>query len=105
MSKTGVGLASYGMSGQIFHAPLLHVHPGFEIISILERSKKLSAERYPYARIVRTYEELLRDDSIQLLVVNTPDPLHYEMAKEALLAGKHVIVEKPLCRTALRDRN
>ncbi len=104
MSKTGVGLASYGMSGQIFHAPLLHVHPGFEIISILERSKKLSAERYPYARIVRTYEELLRDDSIQLLVVNTPDPLHYEMAKEALLAGKHVIVEKPFVQDSIKGQ-
>jgi predicted dehydrogenase len=93
--KIGVGLASFGMSGLVFHGPLLHVHPGFELVSILERSKNLSAERYPQAKIVRDYEELIRDNSIDLVVVNTPDPLHFEMAKQALHAGKHVIVEKP----------
>lgn len=95
MRKIGVGISSYGMSGEIFHAPLLHVNPGFEIISILERSKNRSAERYPDAEIVRTYEELLENERIELLIVNTPDALHYEMTREALHAGKHIIVEKP----------
>ncbi len=98
MEKIGVGLASYGMSGQVFHAPLLHVHPGFEIFSILERSKNLAASRYPEARIVRDYEDLLRDDRIELLIVNTPDPLHFEMCRKALEAGKHVVVEKPFVK-------
>jgi scyllo-inositol 2-dehydrogenase (NADP+) len=95
MDKTGVGIASYGMSGEIFHAPLLNVHPGFEILSILERTKDKSRERYPDVRIVKTYRELLEDNRIGLVIVNTPDFLHYEMTREALLAGKHVIVEKP----------
>ena len=95
MNKTGVGLASYGMSGHVFHGPLLKVNPAFEIVSILERSKNLSAGQYPSARIVRTYKELLQDDDINLVIVNTPDPLHFEMTREALLAGKHVVVEKP----------
>ena len=95
MKKTGVGLASYGMSGQVFHAPLLQMHPGFEILSIFERSKSLSASRYSEAKIVRAYDELLSDDKIELVIVNTPDPLHYDMCRQALQAGKHVVVEKP----------
>ena len=95
MRKTGVGLASFGMSGQVFHGPLLHVHPGFEIVSILERSKNLSATLYPDAQIVRTYQELLDNDRIELIIVNTPDSLHYDMTRQALKAGKHVVTEKP----------
>jgi scyllo-inositol 2-dehydrogenase (NADP+) len=95
MSKIGVGLASYGMSGQVFHGPLIHVNPAFEIVSILERSKDLATKRFPYAKIVRTYDMLLEDERIDLVIVNTPDPLHYDMCMEALKAGKNVIVEKP----------
>jgi len=95
MHTFGVGLASYGMSGEVFHAPLLSVNPGFKIISILERTRSLSRERYPKVKIIRNYHELLKDDSIELVVVNTPDRFHYGMAREALQAGKHVILEKP----------
>jgi scyllo-inositol 2-dehydrogenase (NADP+) len=95
MNKIGVGLASYGMSGEVFHAPLLSAHPGFKIISILERSRNLSRERYPEAKVVRNYHELLADESIELVIVNTPDRFHYEMAREALAVGKDVILEKP----------
>ena len=92
-------LASYGMSGYVFHAPFIHLHPGFRLNSILERTKDASRERYPYARIVRSYEELIADAEIELVVVNTPDHLHYPMALEALTAGKHVLVEKPFTQT------
>ena len=95
MKKIGVGLAAYGMSGEVFHAPLLSVHPGFEIIAILERSRSRSRERYPETEIVREFGELLGDRRINLVVVNTPDMFHYEMAREALEAGKDVILEKP----------
>ncbi len=95
MHTIGVGLASYGMSGQVFHAPLLSVTPGFKITSILERTHSISREKYPEAKIIRNYQELLKDDSVELVVVNTPDRFHYGMAREALEAGKHVILEKP----------
>jgi predicted dehydrogenase len=95
MQTIGVGLASYGMSGHVFHAPLLSRSPGFRIISILERTRSLSRELYPESKIIRDYHELLKDDSIELVVVNTPDRFHFGMAREALEAGKHVILEKP----------
>ena len=96
MSKPIVtALASYGMSGQVFHAPFLEAHAGFQLKYILERTASLSEARYPQSIIVRSFQELLNDDEVELIVVNTPNQLHAPMAKQALLAGKHVIVEKP----------
>jgi predicted dehydrogenase len=104
MKTYGVGLVSFGMSGQVFHAPLVKVHPGFKLVSILERSKELSADLYPESIIVRTFEELLKVEGTDLIIVNVPDPLHYEMTREALLAGKNVIVEKPFVRDSSQGK-
>jgi predicted dehydrogenase len=83
------------MSGEVFHAPYIESNPHFCLKYILERTKERSAERYPNATIVRSYEEILADKEVELVVVNTPHALHHPMAKMALLAGKHVIIEKP----------
>jgi scyllo-inositol 2-dehydrogenase (NADP+) len=85
------------MSGKTFHAPFLHVNPGFEFYSVWEREKNLAQAIYPSVRVYRTLEELLADPAVELVIVNTPNYTHYEYAKQALLAGKHVIVEKPFC--------
>ncbi len=95
-------LASYGMSGYVFHAPFIYVHEGFELTKILERNRSDSEEKYPQSKIVRNYMEILNDPEIELIVVNTPDHLHYTMAKDALLAGKHVIVEKPFTQNSIQ---
>lgn len=97
MSKTiQTALSSYGMSGQVFHGPSLKINANFSVVKIFERSKDLSAKLFPDANIVRSYDEILKDDNIELVVVNTPDMLHFEMAKQALEAGKHIVVEKPV---------
>jgi predicted dehydrogenase len=84
------------MSGQVFHGPLLETHPGFEIVRILEWSgKKRSEGRHPGALIEKDYKEILRDQHIELVVINSPDYLHYEMANKALDHGKSIVVEKP----------
>ena len=90
------GLLAYGMSGKIFHAPFISAHPGFELTAIVERSKNMAAEDYPQVTHIRNYEDLLADESIELVVVNTPNFTHYQYAKEALNAGKHVLIEKPV---------
>ena len=95
-----VALAAYGMSGRLFHAPFIHANPDFELVKILERTRTDSSAQFPDAHIVRDYDEILRDPSIDIVVVNTPNPLHYTMTEAALLAGKHVIVEKPFTPTA-----
>jgi scyllo-inositol 2-dehydrogenase (NADP+) len=95
-----VGLASFGMSGLVFHAPLISSNPGFRLASIVERTTEKSRARFPQATLVRSFEELLRDDSLELIVVNTPNGLHLDMARQALTAGKHVILEKPMTVTS-----
>lgn len=99
-----VALTAYGMSGRLFHAPFLHVNPNFELAVVLERSGNAARADYPYIASVNDYNSILRDPSIDLVVVNTPNPLHYPMAKAALLAGKHVIVEKPFTPTLAEAR-
>jgi predicted dehydrogenase len=53
------------------------------------------AARYPNAKATQSYDDLLRDDTLDAIVIATPVPTHYELAKQALAAGKHVFVEKP----------
>jgi predicted dehydrogenase len=51
--------------------------------------------RYPNARTTANFDELLADDTLDAVVIATPVPTHYALAKQALAAGKHVFVEKP----------
>jgi predicted dehydrogenase len=53
------------------------------------------AERYPSARFTGSFEEVLEDDTVEAVVIATPVPTHYGLAKQALEAGRHVFVEKP----------
>ncbi|MFV8391476.1 Gfo/Idh/MocA family oxidoreductase [Flavobacterium sp. LB2P6] len=98
MQKIKTALLSYGMSGKVFHAPFLNIHPGFELLGSWERSKKLIHQDYPSVKSYATMEELLQDD-VDLVVVNTPVATHYEYARKVLLAGKHALVEKAFTTT------
>ena len=95
MQKINTALCSFGMSGWVFHAPFLEVDERFNFYAVWERSKKLAQQKYPQVKSYNTIEALLQDDAIELVVVNTPNYTHFEFAKLALLAGKHVVVEKP----------
>ncbi|MFC4212028.1 Gfo/Idh/MocA family oxidoreductase [Pedobacter lithocola] len=94
------GLLAYGMSGKVFHAPFLHAHNGFNLKAVAERSKKNALNDYPEIISYNSVDELLNDTEIELVVVNTPNNLHYEHAKAALEKGKHILVEKPFTATA-----
>ncbi|OCX50789.1 oxidoreductase [Mucilaginibacter sp. PPCGB 2223] len=101
MSKPIIaGIMSYGMSGRIFQAPFLEAHPGFRLKAVTERSKKTAVQRYPDIISYDSIDELLNDAEIELIAVNTPGNTHYDFAKRALQAGKHVLVEKPAAATA-----
>ena len=60
-----------------------------------EASRHDVAARYAQARFTESFEEMLADDSLDAVVIATPVPTHYELARQALWAGKHVLVEKP----------
>lgn len=99
MQPINTALLSFGMSGQVFHAPFLKVHEGFHFYAVWERSKNLAQEKYHSVKTYRTMQELLADETVELVVVNTPSVTHYEYAKACLQANKHVIVEKPFTAT------
>ena len=102
MKDLQVGLIGYGMGGQVFHAPFIDVVSGMQLAMIRETNPShisLAKERYPHVQIVSQSEEILKNESIDLVVVATPNKMHFPLAKEALLAGKHVLVEKPFTVT------
>src|SRR5687768_9795716 len=99
MKPINTAILSFGMSGQIFHAPFIEVHEGFNLYAVWERSKNLAQEKYPRVKTYRSLEELLADENIELVIVNPPNFTHFEYAKKALEADKHVVVEKPFTVT------
>ena len=92
MIKTA--LVSFGMSGRVFHAPFIHLNPNFILAGAWERSSKNIQSVYPGVTSYASYDEILSDPSIDLVVVNSPNDTHFAYTKQALLAGKHVVVEK-----------
>src|SRR6202000_1239499 len=98
-SPIKTGLLAYGMSGRVFHAPFIHAHPGFELLAVVERHDKKAGSRYPEIISYDQTKELLNDNEIELIIVNTPNNTHFDLAKRSLQAGKHVLVEKPIAAT------
>ena len=99
MQKINVALCSFGMSGWVFHAPFIELHPGFNLYAVWERSEKRAAAKYPAIKSFDTIDAMLADDTIDMVVVNTPTYTHFEYAKKALMHNKHVLVEKAFTTT------
>ena len=91
---------SYGISARTFHLPFLQTHGGYSIDMILERNGNSCLAKYPHAKLVKTLDEVLADPGIELVVICSPNTTHFPYAKAALLAGKHVVVEKPFTNTS-----
>ncbi len=98
-----VGLAGFGLSAQVFHLPFWAADGRFAVTRVFERSGSKAQAALPHVQTVREFAGLLADD-VDLVVITTPNQTHFEFAKQALLAGKHVLVEKPLCTTAAEAR-
>lgn len=100
MKTINTAICSFGMSGNIFHAPFIEVSPKFNLYGVLERTKNVAQKKYPNIKTFRSLEELLQDEVIELVVVNTPNITHFDFTKKVIKAGKHVIVEKPFTVTS-----
>ncbi len=102
MNPIKTALIGYGMAGRIFHAPFIHLIPGFELSMISTSNPeavKLIKERYPETKVVPDVKHILEDKEIELVFVLTPNQTHYELVKASLLAGKNVVVDKPFTVT------
>lgn len=100
MHEMKVGLIGYGMAGRVFHAPVITAIPHLQLSRVVERRGQTSRERYPWVEVASEAAILFADNEIELIVVATPNSSHFELARQALLADKHVVVDKPFTLTA-----
>ncbi|PGH07542.1 hypothetical protein AJ79_06277 [Helicocarpus griseus UAMH5409] len=102
-SKTyNVGIIGYGLSAKIFHIPFINAVPEFRLYAVVQRNPKPEddAEKdHPGIKSYRSTEEMVKDAGVDVVVVTTTPETHLALAKLALEAGKHVIVEKPFTPT------
>src|SRR5690349_947121 len=94
------GIMAFGMSGKVFHAPFIDKHPGFKLHAVTERNQKNAASIYPEIISYNTTDDLIADEKIDLIIINTPNYTHFDYATKALKAGKHILVEKPFTATS-----
>ncbi len=103
-----VGLIGYGIAGQVFHAPMINCVKGLKLVKIREtkaQNIQLARNRYPNIEIVDNSESIISDDSIDLIVIATPNTSHYDLARQALEAARNVVVDKPFTITSSDSRN
>jgi predicted dehydrogenase len=90
-----VALVGFGLSGRFLQAPFIIANPNFHLKTIVT-SNPLAQQLFPTAKVVSSLDEVLSDETIDLVSIASPNATHYEYAKQTLLANKHVLVEKPL---------
>mmetsp|Transcript_23109 Transcript_23109/g.33855 ORF Transcript_23109/g.33855 Transcript_23109/m.33855 type:complete len:596 (-) Transcript_23109:38-1825(-) len=104
-----VGVIAFGLSGRVFHAPFILTHPRFRLTAVYERSKNESqhfAEKHGIkVDIVRSVGELLSRKDVDVIVVCSPIEFHFEHARLALEAGKHVLMEKAFCASSTQAKD
>ncbi|PVU98318.1 hypothetical protein BB560_005689 [Smittium megazygosporum] len=99
MKKINVAVIGYGFSAKVFHLPFIQACEGYNLVAILQRSSSNSLKDFPEVPIVRNIDELLHLPALDLVVITSTNSTHFEYSKKALLAKKHVIVEKPFTTT------
>lgn len=90
-----VALVGFGFSGSTFHAPFLSALADYNLACVVSSNPKKVQEVLPTVRVESDLSKVLKDPAIDLIVIATPHATHCELAKAALEAGKHVVVEKP----------
>lgn len=104
MPEIPVGLVGFGIAGRVFHAPVIHAVEGLRLAAVVERRGDSAAQLYPGVRVFRDADSLFRSNTAQLVVIATPNVTHYELARQALLTGHHVVVDKPFTLTSEEAR-
>ncbi|KEI98110.1 oxidoreductase [Clostridium botulinum A2B3 87] len=93
-----IGLIGYGSAGRIFHAPMIASLEGLNLYKVYEtREENINALRklFENALVTNNVDEILEDENIELVIIATPNSIHYTLAKKALEKGKNVVLEKP----------
>ncbi|WP_317202592.1 oxidoreductase [Janthinobacterium sp.] len=95
MQKIKTGLVGYGFAGSTFHAPILTAVDALELTAVASSKPELVHQDWPAATVYADAAQLYADPAIELVVIAAPNEAHFGLAHAALLAGKHVVVDKP----------
>ena len=109
MQELKIGIIGCGGIANGKHLPALSKQPGVQMVAfcdILPERAQAAADKYgsPGAKVYEDYRRLLEDKSIDVIHVLTPNRSHCEITVAALEAGKHVMCEKPMAKTAADAR-
>ncbi len=99
-----VGLVGYGMAGRSLHAPLIQAAPGLELAAVVSRQAERVQADHPEVEVLSKAAQLFARRDIDLVVIATPNDTHFPLAKAALTAGRHVVIDKPFSVTASEAR-
>ncbi|WP_108445813.1 oxidoreductase [Halomonas denitrificans] len=99
-----VGLVGYGTAGRTFHAPLIQAAPGLELSGVVSTHPERVQADHPSLEVLPKLAQLLARRDIDLVVIATPNETHFPLAKAALNAGKHVVIDAPFTVTASEAR-
>ena len=107
-TPTEVGLIGFGLGGATFHAPFISSTPGLRLAAVMtsDTSRREGVEKaYPGTRVVPDLDALLSvTPPLDLIAISSPNASHFPLAKAALEAGKHVVVDKPFAVTSAQAR-
>jgi predicted dehydrogenase len=90
-----VALIGFGNAGRVFHAPLISGVPGLELACVVSSKPAEVLAEWPQVAVVAQPAQAFADPTIDLVVIATSNESHFPLAHAALLAGKHVLVDKP----------
>jgi predicted dehydrogenase len=93
-----VALLGYGMAGKTFHAPLLMRVPGLQLSHIVSSDSEKVKRDWDVTVLARPQDAFALPE-IDLIVIATPNATHFDLARQALSAGKNVVVDKPFTNT------
>ncbi len=88
-------IVGFGLSGRVFHAPLIAFHKGFSLHTVMTSGKE-AGQLYPGVRIAASFHQVIQDSAVELVVLCSPHQLHAQQAIDAMKAGKDVVIEKPV---------
>src|SRR5437762_1087015 len=92
-----VGLVGFGFAGKVFHAPVIRAVAGLRLDAIVQRHGTPDPG-YAGVDFVTSVDELLTRP-VDLVVIATPNTSHHPIAQQCLLAGRHVVIDKPFAPT------
>lgn len=99
MKKIRIGLVGYGFSATVFHLPFVASMEEFELVGLSTSRPAALAKDFPGLRAFRSAQELFSSRDVDAVIITSPNRWHFPLAKAALEAGKHVILEKPVVIT------